>query len=459
MKYLLPLFSVFLLFACTKEGVTTDSSAKLRYLSPSIEFDTVFTAAGTTTKIFTISNPNNKAINISEIRLMGLSNSPFSINVNGIAGPVVNNITVNAEDSIYLFLKATVNPNDSLSPFLIEDSLQVSYNGNHDIIKINAYGQNAVYMHNNTILSDTTWSSSLPIILFGDNKVSEGHTLTIAPGTKLYFHQGSGLQVMGTLLAAGSFDQQITMMGDRLDDHYIYLPGSWHGLSFTATSQNNELKFVQIKNATTAVYLEGLPSAGNSKLSISQSMIMNSGKAGIHAVNAAFNADNLLMANNNEGLKIEKGGRYDLLNSTIANYSTNYALHNLPGTSVSNYLETDGVVETAALNANFTNTIFWGDRDDEFVVAQNTNAAFEVNMSHCIYKALTEPAGPGFLNCFQNQDPQFDNIEILYNRFDFHISDPFSIAIDTGTPVSLDKDLDNNPRIVNNIDIGCYELQ
>ena len=448
-----------MLASCSKDAITTDSDAKLNYLSQSVNFDTVFTAAGTTTRIFTISNPNDKAVRIDEIRLMGGSASAFSMNVNGQAGPVVNNMLVNAEDSIYIFLTAHINPDANEMPFLVEDSIQVSYNGNRDVIDLNAYGQNAIYLNNPVINTDTTWGNSLPIVLTGTTTISVGKNLSIVEGAKLYFHQGASLVLNGSLQATGSFEQPIIFRGDRLDEAYRDLPGGWKGVVFTESSTNNSMHFVNVLNAENALTLLGHIAGAAPKLTISQCRISNASKSGIYAVNASLKADNSLISNCNESFKIENGGNIEVINCTVASYSTNYVLHNKPGVFIANFIDTAGTVHTAPLLASFTNTIFWGDQETEFQVVQNTAADFSLTLSHCIYKAATEPTGVSFLNSYNNFDPLFDTVEVFHNKFDFHISDISSPTIDTGLPVTEPADLDNNPRTVNNTDIGCYEKQ
>ena len=61
------------------------SKENLSFSVDTIVFDTVFTTVGSTTKQFKIYNPSVKSVKIEEIELMGGSQSPFRINVDGEA--------------------------------------------------------------------------------------------------------------------------------------------------------------------------------------------------------------------------------------------------------------------------------------------------------------------------------------------------------------------------------------
>src|SRR3954469_23702757 len=89
--------------ACNKETFITTKDARVLISADTIRFDTVFTGTGSITQSFTIHNENNQKLLISDITLKGGSHSPFKINVDGFQGPVVSNVEIEANDSIYVF--------------------------------------------------------------------------------------------------------------------------------------------------------------------------------------------------------------------------------------------------------------------------------------------------------------------------------------------------------------------
>ena len=109
-KNLLSIFTaiaILFLFSCKKDSFITSPNARLN-VTDSIKFDTVFTTTGSVTRSFKNFNDNNQKLLISKIRLMGGSNSPFKLNINGIAESEANNIEIDANDSIYVFVSVTI---------------------------------------------------------------------------------------------------------------------------------------------------------------------------------------------------------------------------------------------------------------------------------------------------------------------------------------------------------------
>ena len=66
-----------------------------------VKFDTVFTTVGSATQNFRVYNPYNYDIKV-DVYLAGGDHSPFSINVDGVAGTSFRNVEIPAKDSIDL---------------------------------------------------------------------------------------------------------------------------------------------------------------------------------------------------------------------------------------------------------------------------------------------------------------------------------------------------------------------
>ena len=125
------ILGVFL--SCRKSSITTNPKDALTFSTDTLSFDTVFSSVGSTTAYFKIINPHQKKLRISNILLASGENSQFRLNIDGIPNYVQEDIEVAAMDSMYIFVEVTVDPNNDLSPFVIEDS--VIFN----IILINFY--------------------------------------------------------------------------------------------------------------------------------------------------------------------------------------------------------------------------------------------------------------------------------------------------------------------------------
>lgn len=159
---ILPAFLLLFLFSCRKESFTTSSNPLLISSVDTLHFDTVFTTTGSVSQFLTLVNENNKGIRISSVRLGGGAASPFKINVDGVPGPLVNNVEVLANDSIYMYVTVSINPTAQDLPFVVRDSIEVEYNGNRTWIQLEAFGQNAHFFRHHKITGTEVWNNDLP---------------------------------------------------------------------------------------------------------------------------------------------------------------------------------------------------------------------------------------------------------------------------------------------------------
>lgn len=60
---------------------------------------------------------------------MGGAGSVFKMNVDGTPGTQFSNIEIGANDSLYVFAQVNVNPSAANLPFILRDSIEVSFNG------------------------------------------------------------------------------------------------------------------------------------------------------------------------------------------------------------------------------------------------------------------------------------------------------------------------------------------
>jgi hypothetical protein len=448
-------------FSCKKENFITSPQAQLGLSSDTLSYDTVFTSAGSITKSFKIFNRNNQKLRLSKVKLAGGALSPFKMNVDGIFTTEANNIDIEANDSLYVFVQVNVNPNAANLPFIIRDSILINYNGNSRFIQLQAYGQNANFLKNTKITGNVTWASTLPYVILGRITIDTTATLTISSGRKIYFHADAPMLVDGTLKVTGTKASPVTFTSDRLDPDYKDLPAAWPGIYFRNTSKDNNLKFAVIKNAYQAVVVQNPSINANPKLILSQTIIDNAYDAGLLAINTSIQADNSLISNCGSNIFIVLGGIHQFTHCTVASYGNFYVEHKNPVLQVTNFITQNNQIITASLNANFTNCIFWGEGgnvDDEVVVSKQGTSAFNVTFDHVLYKALHDPSNSTFIASIKNQTPLFDSINTTKRVFDFHFNNNAnSPAINKGIPSTFTKDLDDRPRANGLPDLGCYE--
>src|SRR4029079_17650045 len=94
---------LLVLFSCRKESFITSPDARVTITADTLSFDTLFVNSGSVYQFFKIINENNQKLKISSVTLKGGASSFYKINVDGIVGPQVNNLDIEANDSLYVF--------------------------------------------------------------------------------------------------------------------------------------------------------------------------------------------------------------------------------------------------------------------------------------------------------------------------------------------------------------------
>lgn len=449
--------------SCKKQDFINSPNARVSFSADTLKFDTVFTTVGSVTQSFKVFNQNDQKIRFSEIRLMGGNASFFHLNINGSNTNTLQNIDLAAEDSLYLFVNITIDPNAANLPFIISDSIKIAYNGVERFVQLQAYGQNAHFLRGAEINTDTEWTNDLPYVILEGLKISTGVSLVLQEGCRIHCHADAPVIVNGSLVCNGTKANQVVFNSDRLDDPYKYFPASWPGIIFTIGSVDNQFRFTEIRNAYQGIVMDGPSTNTNPKLTLHQCTIDNAYDAGILSLNSSVSIDNSLITNCGKNLQLLGGGTYQFSNCTIAAFSNNYIYHDAPVLVVSNLYEDVSGTINEPLTAGFTNCIFWGSDsnfEDEVVVSKNGSPAFDVSFNNCIYKGVHEPANSNLSDNIWNEYPAFDSIDVNHEYYDFRTSvDPLAPGVNQGAATSFPKDLDDLPRTVDLTDIGAFEKQ
>ncbi|WP_406824398.1 hypothetical protein [Pedobacter sp. KACC 23697] len=448
------LFILFIASACRKgENITIDQNARLSISSKEILFDTIFTSIGSTTRRIKIVNKNNDAVKVSEIRLSGGSTSAFSININGEQTLHKNDLIINGQDSINIFVKVSINPNANNLPFLVQDSIILNTNGNKQVIRLLAYGQNAVFVNESSIHTNTIWTKTLPYVINGSLTVKSSAALTIQPGTKIYFHKDASLNIEGNLIVTGSLTEPVLFCSDRLETIYSDEPGQWKGIFLKQTGYGR-IKNAIIKNASVGITSDSLSVNSSAKLILSNSILKNMQVAayiGYHSELLAFN--NLMYNCGNYLIYAVGGGNYNLKQNTFAGYNSNFP-RKTASLSFSDYSSVNAYNK---LEIDLTNNIIWGSLTNELDIQKKTSATVQLNLWHNLIRS-TNNAYHGNGNIL-NTDPSFTNKEM--ENFELQAN---SSARKKGADLSadpyftgyLDQDIKGNKRISPST-LGSYE--
>lgn len=459
---LLIAYCLFFTTSCKKESFITSADARFRTSVDSVKFDTVFTTTGSITKSFKIFNDNNQKLRLSKIKLMGGSSSFYKMNVDGSPATEINNFDIAANDSAYVFVTVTINPNAANLPFIVKDSIQINYNGNTRFVQLESYGQNAIFLRNRVITNNTVWTKTLPYVILGSLRIDTPATLTIQQGTRIYSHADAPFIVDGTLIINGTKADSVVFTGDRLDEGYRDLPASWPGIYFRGRSKDNVLKYAIVKNAYQAVVVQSPSINANPKLIMRQCVIDNAYDAGILCSNTSMQMDNSLISNCGNNMVLAFGGDYYFTHCTVAAFSNNFISHKNPVLQVNNYALQNGALVTANLNAVFRNSIFWGEPgfvDNEAVINKQGANTFNVLFDRCLYRVAADPSNATLTSVIKNQNPLFDSVDVVKSIYNFRISSAAAPGLNKGILTAFTKDLDDKNRNNGLPDMGCYEKQ
>lgn len=456
---LLVLSLLLLLNSCRKDTFITSPEARIGLSIDTLKFDTVFVSAGSTFRTLIIKNENDQQLRLSSLKLMGGNGSVYKMNVDGTAGNQFSNLDIAANDSLFVFIQVNVNPNAVNLPFVLRDSIQVEYNGNTKKVQLEAWGRNAHFYRDRVISSNETWNNDLPYVILGSLVISDGQSLTINKGCRIYVHADAPLIVDGTLIVNGEKDttDRVYFQGDRLDEPYKNYPASWPGLFFLSNAKDNLLNYAVIKNAYQAIGMQGPAINSNPKLTLNETVIDNAYDAGVIAINSSLRARNCLISNCGKNLYLVQGGTYQFTHCTVVTYANRFIEHKEPVLTLSNTANSI----TNSLDAVFRNCIFWGENGvvtDEVLVQKSGSGSFNVNFDYNLWKVETPPANSTITQAINNQTPLFDSINTSDNYYDFRLKTG-SPALNKGVNAGILTDLDGKPRPVGLPDLGSFEKQ
>ena len=206
---------------------------------------------------------------------------------------------------------------------------------------------------------------------------------------------------------------------------------------------------------------------GNTLL-LNNTIIQNMSLWGMFTVAYRVNATNCVFANcADKTLFLSVGGNYDFRHCTFANFWTS-TVRLEPSFVISNNLiisDADGNPVTFLgdlQNAYFGNCIVYGSNEEEIILSNNDQVAFNYKFDHCILKTTLEITDPLFyLDCQKNTDPLF--VDQYENNYRIDTLSPAinigSIEIVNGSPVDITLDLDGNLRNSDEgPDLGSYEF-
>lgn len=449
------------LSSCNKQVLL--SKGHLNFSTDTLVFDTIFTTVGSTTKSLKLYNPEQRSVKIEQIELMGGSNSVFRINVDGQPGTKHQDLILEAQDSLFVFVEVTLQANNATNPLIIEDSIRFRTNGKDQYVKLAAWGQDAYFHYSNFQsqifdFNEGIWPNDKPHVIYGAAIVDSAKTLSIQAGTKVHLHKNALLYVYkGSLQIEGQLGNEVVFQGDRLEQDYQDVSGQYYGI-YLHQALPSSINYAILKNGTSGVHLYNEdPNNTSYTLNIQNTQIFNQARYGIFIfAGAKVKAENCLISHNGtHALLVLQGGDFNFNHCNLLGYgaSTN------PAVGISNYyndLQQNQTLVSSIGEGVLRNCVVYGNLDTEIAMdtIQMAGVQLNFNFDYTVLKSETTYTDSFYgSNLFWNLAPLFSNT----SERDFHFTANSSLS-NEGISSAVFSDIlgqgRNNPP-----DIGAIELQ
>ena len=480
--------------SCRKDFSTIPSFGSLEFSRDTIFLDTVFTNIGSATYNLKVYNRGNKSITIPRITLENGTSSNYRLNVDGIAGKDFNDIDILAKDSIFVFIETTIDASAILNPLYTDKILFDTGTNTQEVDLITLVqdanfiypGKDPISMKIDSLTIDgqaTTikgrflkdiellFTNAKPTVIYGYAAVPSNKILTIEAGARIYFHDNSGLIIdnKATLKVNGTLAEKVIFEGDRLENSFSQVPGQWGTIWMRPGSKDNEIHHAQIKNGIIGILLDSIGSASTPTLKLQNSEIYNHSNFGILARETNIEGHNVVIGSAGEAsFAATIGGTYNFTHSTFANFWNN-GIRQLPAVLINNfftYVDTNGqeIIETRDLHAaNFTNCIFDGNNNIEFVIDKvDGGDIFNYLISNCMIQfsdssnSFADNAELDFTNSFYKNNILNGNTNFRTSQNEDFIIGQDSDAINKAKTSLFNFDILGVDR-TSNPDIGAYQ--
>jgi hypothetical protein len=423
--------------SCRKDFSTIPSFGSLEFSKDTVFLDTVFTNIGSATYNLKVYNHGNSSITIPEIKLENGTSSNYRLNVDGVPGKEFNDIDILAKDSLFVFIETTIDANSVTNPIYTDRILFDNGSNEQDVDLVTLVqdanfiypGKDPITMKIDSLTidgqatsikgryltdSELTITNARPTVIYGYAAVPSNKTLTIEAGSKIHFHNNSGLIIddKATLKVNGTLAEKVIFEGDRLENAFSQTPGQWGAIWMRAGSKDNDIKHAQIKNGIIGILIDSIGSSSIPTLKLENTEIYNHSNFGILARETNIEGHNVVIGSAGEAsLAATIGGTYNFTHSTFANFWNN-GIRQLPAVLINNFFtyEDNGqeIIETRDLHAaNFTNCIFDGNNNMEFIIDKvDGGGIFNYNVSNSMIQfndtsnAFEDNAELDFTNSF-----------------------------------------------------------
>jgi len=437
MRRVVPILLLLLgLVSCKQNIVSYDPTMRLQFSHDSVMFDTVFTTMGSSTRKLMVYNPNDNAIVINQVSMR--DGKYFYINLDGENNPAyMHDITIRGGDSLFLFVRANVDPQDSNSPVLVNDDIVFSVNEHTQHIRLQAFGQNVTILRdpNGFIVYDNLHlTNTRPYLIYDTLVVTDD--LTIDEGTTLYMHNNALIHAYGNVTARGSLEHPITIRGDRTDRLFDSVPyrvasGQWNGIyllhSKDRPTPTYSFDYADIISGNFGLYVCSESANMRPVLTFTNGRIHNQAVYGMILQNVDATVINSEISNCASFCLYIAGGKQQFVHNTIASYFgypyTNINIHNnihrdtMAAVYINNLSK-----ETAVTDATFRSCIITGAQRSNLLVATPLPNHYGGTFSGNYLQADSLPAAFAARNIYASDSDSavFRNIYYRINEYRYY---------------------------------------
>lgn len=435
--YLIALTAIIstMLSSCIEDGITTSPSHQPAFSVDTLKMGEIYTLDGSPTHRFTVYNHHDKILSISNISLRDDNDGLFRLNVDGFSGKTFNNVEIRPNDSIFIFVEATLPENGFADLNNIDRHLDFVTNGNTSTVVLNIQGQDAIRYDGIRITGNTTWKAGKPYLISDTVRVAPGATLTLEAGTRVRMKDEAAFKIDGTMITQGTADNQVEIIGHRTGNvastiPYELMSGQWGGIYFTSESRNNQFSHTSIRNSSDGLTLAHIESDDAPAISLYNCQIRNTTNYIIDAYHANVKAIGCELTDASQGIVRLTGGNHIFNHCTIANY---YLFTVLGGPAIQfAHLNHDMIDEESGslpfIAADFTNTIIYGNGTE---LSHGDLTGTNVTLRRCLLKSEGTD-DDNFINCLWDADPLYYTVRNEY-LFDYRLQ-PESPAIGAADP-------------------------